>query len=155
MFSEHTLNRHAQCVLFALKIFMQAVFFLINVHTCVNFRPYKVRKISSLVDFHSLYQLLHPQVYRNGLKLWISNVKICIDNCDWLISASHIMQLNKITEKESNRKLLKMLTGKNLRMTQKSFMRWFSQKKVLTRCVKQKNHFTMALWYFRFLPMDL
>ena len=41
---------------------------------------YKIRKIPSLVDFHSLYQLLHSQVYCNGLKLCISNVKICTDN---------------------------------------------------------------------------
>ena len=32
-----------------------------------------------LVDFHSLCQLLHSQIYRNGLKLRFSNVKICID----------------------------------------------------------------------------
>ena len=35
--------------------------------------------IPSLVDFHSLYELLHSQVYRNGLKLRITNVEICID----------------------------------------------------------------------------
>ena len=37
----------------------------------------KIRKIPSLVYFHSLYQLSNSQ--RNGLKLWISNVKICMD----------------------------------------------------------------------------
>ena len=41
--------------------------FVINVHTRVNLRSY-IRKIPSLVDFHSLYQLLYYQVYRNGLK---------------------------------------------------------------------------------------
>ena len=41
---------------------------------------YKIRKIPSLVDFHSLYQLLHSQVYHNGLKLWISNVKFVLIN---------------------------------------------------------------------------
>ena len=35
--------------------------------------------IPSLVNFHRLYQLLHSQVYRNGLKLQITNAKICID----------------------------------------------------------------------------
>ena len=44
-------------------------FFSENVHTCVNFMSYKIIKLSSLVDFHSLYKLLHSQVYRNGLKL--------------------------------------------------------------------------------------
>ena len=44
----------------------------------LNLRSYKIRKIPGLVDFHSLYQLLHSQVYRNGLKLWIFNVKIYI-----------------------------------------------------------------------------
>ena len=32
-----------------------------------------------LFGFHSLYQLLHSQVYRNDLNLRISNVGICID----------------------------------------------------------------------------
>ena len=40
---------------------------------------HKIRKIPSLVDFHSLFQLLHSQVYRDGLKLWIYDVKICFD----------------------------------------------------------------------------
>ena len=34
---------------------------------------------ANLVDFHSLYEVLDSQVYGNGLKLWISNVKVCID----------------------------------------------------------------------------
>ena len=45
------------------------------------------------------------QVYHNGLKLLISNTKICIDNSDWLINGSHIIQLNKINEGEPTRKL--------------------------------------------------
>ena len=45
----------------------------------LRLRSNKIREIPSLVDFHSLYQLLHSQVYRNELKLWISNVKICLD----------------------------------------------------------------------------
>ena len=69
---------------------------------------YKIRKIPSLVDFHSLYQLLHSQVYHNGLKLWISNVKICIDK--WT-------------------RLPKIFAVKNLRLIQKSSTRWFNQKK--------------------------
>ena len=39
-----------------------------NVHMRVNLRSYKIWKISSFVDFQSLYQLLHSQVCRNGLK---------------------------------------------------------------------------------------
>ena len=77
---------------------------LLNVLCTFNLRPvstgYKIRKIPSLVDFHILYQLLHSQVYRSGLKLLISNVKICVDNCEWLISGSYITQLNKINEGE-------------------------------------------------------
>ena len=50
----------------------------------------------------------------NGLKLWISNTEICIDNCNSLINDSHITQLNKIKERESNRKLPRMFPVKNL-----------------------------------------
>ena len=45
------------CVLFPLKIFMWT-FFKKNIHIRVNLRSYKIRKIPSLVEFHSLYQLL-------------------------------------------------------------------------------------------------
>ena len=68
-----------------------------------NLRSYKIRKIPSSVDFHSLYQLLHLQVYCNGLKLSISN--FCI-----------VFVL--LNEGESNRKLPKTFARKNLRMTQ-------------------------------------
>ena len=78
----------------------------------INSRCYKIRKIPSLVDFHSLYQLLHShKVYRDGLKLWISNVKFGL-----------------ISEGESNRKLPKVFASKNLGMTQKTFTHWFNQK---------------------------
>ena len=71
-----------------------------------------MRKIPSLVDFHSSHQLLHShKVYRDGLKLWISNVKFGL-----------------INEGESNRKLPKVFAGKNLGMTQKTFTHWFNQK---------------------------
>ena len=36
---------------------MQAPFFVKNVYVCVNLRSYKIKKIPSLIDFHSLYQL--------------------------------------------------------------------------------------------------
>ena len=85
-------NCHTRCVLFALK-YSFGCFFIF--HTRVNLRSSKIRKNPSLVDFHSLYQLLNSQVYRNGLKLSISKVKICIDK-----------------ERESNRKLPKMFTCK-------------------------------------------
>ena len=35
----------------------------------VSLSSYKIRKIFSLVDIYSIYELLHWQVYRNGLKL--------------------------------------------------------------------------------------
>ena len=52
MFSEHTVK---------LSCAMRFKF--------VNLRPYKIKKVPSSVDVHGLYQLLHSQVYRNGLKL--------------------------------------------------------------------------------------
>ena len=33
----------------------------------INLRSNKIRKIPNLVEFHSLYQLLHSLVYPNGL----------------------------------------------------------------------------------------
>ena len=81
----------------------------------VKLRPYKIRKIPSIADFHSLYQLLHLQVYCNGLKLWISKVKICIDNCDWLTSGSQ----HYTTEYLEICLKVCYFASKNLRMTQK------------------------------------
>ena len=46
-------------------------------------------------------------MYRNVLKLWISNVKICIDK-----------EFVLMNEGESNRKFPIMFTDKYLRMTQ-------------------------------------
>ena len=77
-----------------LKNIHAGAFFQKTVYTHVNVRSFKIRRILSLIDFHSLYQLLHSQVYCNGLKLGISNVKICIYNCGWLTSGSQITQLN-------------------------------------------------------------
>ena len=62
----------------------------------LKLRFYKLRKIPSLVAFHSL--LLHSQVYCNGLILW---------------------RFVFINEEESSRKLSKMFAGKNLQMTPK------------------------------------
>ena len=78
MISRLTSMRLVRCVLFTLKIFMRALFSQWNVHTRVNLRFYKIREFPGFLDFHSLYQLLHSQVYRNGLELWICNVEICI-----------------------------------------------------------------------------
>ena len=64
----------------------------------LKLRFYKLRKIPSLVDFHSLFQLLHSQVYCNGLIL---------------------RRFVFINEEESSRKLLKMSPGKNLQLTPK------------------------------------
>ena len=55
-----------------------------------------MRKIPSLVSFHSLYQLLDSQVYHNGLKFVLIN------------------------EGKSNRELPKMSASKNLQMAQKN-----------------------------------
>ena len=33
-----------------------------------SYTSFKIRKIPNLVDFHSLYKLLHSQVHSNGLK---------------------------------------------------------------------------------------
>ena len=71
----------------------------------IRLRSYKIRKILSLVDFHSLYQLLQLQFLM---------VKFVL-----------------INERESNRKLPKMFAGKNLWITKKkkSFTCWFTQKR--------------------------
>ena len=50
-----------------------------------SYMSFKIRKIPNLVDPHSLYKLLHSQVYSNGLKPWISNVKISVDKWGWII----------------------------------------------------------------------
>ena len=52
----------------------------------------------------SLYQWLHSQVCRNGLKLWTFNVKIYIDK--W---------------RRIKSKLLKIFASKNLQMTKQKF----------------------------------
>ena len=74
-------------------------------YACKFKDPTKLEKSLALLIF-SLYRLLHSQVYRNDLKLWISNVKFLL-----------------INERESNRKLPKMFAGKSLRMTQKKASR--------------------------------
>ena len=52
---------------------------------------------------------LHSLHYgSNGLKLWIFNLEICIDNYDRF--SSNITQLNKINEGVSNRKLPKVVS---------------------------------------------
>ena len=45
-------------------------------------------------------------------------MKICIDNCNWLISGSHITQLKMMHQGASRRKLPKDFAGKNLQMAQ-------------------------------------
>ena len=76
-----------------------------NIHTLVNLRSCKMRKIPSLVDFHSIYQFLHSQVYYNGLELRLLALKFVLTN-----------------KGESNRKLKKIFAGKNLKkMTQKNW----------------------------------
>ena len=60
---------------------------------------------AGLVDFHSLYQLVHLQIYVDGLKLL--ELKKTIKTLDFVL----------INEGESNRKLPKIFAGKILRMT--------------------------------------
>ena len=116
VFSKHTLKSSCAMRFICLKNIHMGAFFR-NVHTPINLSSYKIRKISSLVDFYSLYQLLYSRVYRNSLKLRISSVKICM-----------------INEGESNRKLPKMFAGQNIRMTQKSFTGGFNQKRLDAVC---------------------
>ena len=65
----------------------------------------------SLVDFHSLYQLLYSQVYRNGLELWITNIKIYIDK--W---------------RRIKQKFAKCLLVETYEWHKESFTHWFNQK---------------------------
>ena len=52
-----------------LKVLLRALFCKKNLHARVNLMSNNNQKIHSLHDFHSLYQLLHSQVYRNGLTI--------------------------------------------------------------------------------------
>ena len=111
---------------------MRDAFYLPQKYSCGRFFsiikcPY-VRKFkdlhnqnnAQLVDFHNLYQLLHSEVYQNGLRLQIFTLKSVL-----------------INEGESNRKLPKMFASKKLVV-------WF----VKNRCVRggsTRNQFIMAL----------
>ena len=97
-----------------LKYIHASAFFRGKMSMCVSFRSYKIRKTLNLVDFHSLQQLLLSQVYRMVFQ-WFSNVKFL-----------------KISEGESNRKLPKMFSGKNLPMTQKKLHALIELKSGLT-----------------------
>ena len=67
----------------------------------VNLKPYyKIRKIPSLVDFRSLYQLYNCKYI------------VIVPNNEFLI-----LTFALINEGESNRKFQKIFAGKNLRMT--------------------------------------
>ena len=68
-----------------------------------KFKVLKIRKISSLVDFHSLYQLIHACKYTViVLKYEFLTLKFVLTN-----------------EGESSRKLPKIFACKNLQMTQR------------------------------------
>ena len=73
-----------------------------NILTGVKLRSYKIWKIHSLVDSHSLYQLLYLQVYRNDWKYEFLTLKYVL-----------------INKGKSNKKLPKMFADKNNWMTQK------------------------------------
>ena len=52
-----------------LKIFLRALFCKKILHARVNLMSNNNKKIPSLRDFHSLYQLLYSQVYHNGFTI--------------------------------------------------------------------------------------
>ena len=52
-----------------LKNIHAAAFFVIKCPYGRKFKVLQIMKIPSLVNFRNFYQLLHLQVYRNGLKL--------------------------------------------------------------------------------------
>lgn len=90
------------CILFALKTFIRA-FFCKKCSYAHKLGSYKIRKIPSTVDFHSLYQLLHSQVYGNGLKLWNSSGKICTDK--WKENQTESCQCLLVKLKNDTKKL--------------------------------------------------
>ena len=103
---------------------LRELFFRIkNIHMRVNLRSRKIRKIPSLVDFHSLQESLHSQVYRNNLKLQ-----------NYVKTTLKFVLMN---DGESHIKLPKMFADKKLETTQKASRTDFN-KKGLTRCVKNR-----------------
>ena len=59
MFSKHMEKIVMHDVLFALKIFMGPLSFVAKCPYARKLSSHKIRKISSLVDFHGLHQILH------------------------------------------------------------------------------------------------
>ena len=56
---------------------------------CIYLKSHKIRKIPSLVDFHSLYHLLPSQVYHNKVGINFSEFyheKVCEKNLLVLVS---------------------------------------------------------------------
>ena len=103
---------------------LRALFFRIkNIPMRVNLRSRRGGEIPSLVDFHSLQELLHSQVYRNNLKLQ-----------NYVKTTLKFVLMN---DGESHIKLPKMFADKKLETTQKASRTDFN-KKGLTRCVKNR-----------------
>ena len=71
MSSEHTLKPSCAMRFICFKNVLEGAFSVIKCpYACKLSMSWKIRKIPSLVYFHSLYQLLHSQVLdRNDLKL--------------------------------------------------------------------------------------
>ena len=145
-------NRHARCVLFAIKKFRSGFYFVIKYPSRLNLRSYKIWKIPNLYNFHSLYQLLHSQEYRNGLKL-CSVKSVQIRSYFWSVFSCIQSEYRKIrtrnnsvsghisrsvNEGESNEICENIYRQKFTNDTQKSLTLWFNQKKNLMHCVKKR-----------------
>ena len=117
MFSQLTLKSSCAVRFICLKYSCGRFFSQWNVLTRVNFRSYKIRKFTCLVDFHSLYQLLYSQVYRKGLKLWISNVKIFINKWRRIKQkvAENVRSWKVTNDKKKKKKLRTLIYSKKAR----------------------------------------
>ena len=78
LFSEHMLNLSCATGFICLKNIVAKVFcFVIK---CPYARKFMVLKIRKAFDFHSLYQLLLSQEYRNGLEREFLTLKFVLMN---------------------------------------------------------------------------
>ena len=87
LFREHTIN--LSCLIdFMYPKNIDGGIFCVLKCPHINLGFFKIRKIPNLVDCHSLHQLLHSQVYLNGLKVLFLTLKFLL-----------------IDDQESNRKI--------------------------------------------------
>ena len=104
LFSEHMLNLSCATGFICLKNIVAKVFcFVIK---CPYARKFMVLKIRKAFDFHSLYQLLLSQEYRNGLEREFLTLKFVL-----------------INKGKSNRNSLKMFACKKLMNDTKKALR--------------------------------